>query len=206
MSMFFSPLAGAEATIVDDFEDGDISEYRVNTGSFSTQTTEVTNGSVALQGTPSSGSVYIRSESGLDTYPAQGDTFRVNVYLPESDTLGALMFGTQSGASNNDEAYRAEVNNTGSKIAIVLQDGSTTTVLSSQSVNVPGGEWLELEVAWATDGTITITLFDSAGSQLAQTSATDTTYASGGIGFRAYDGNDQTAIYFDHVRILTANG
>lgn len=193
------------ATIIDDLEDGDISEYGGSTGSYSANTNApVANGSYSLKGTTPSGGggVIIRSDSGLNAYPSQGDTFRYNFQFNQTDQLQAFLFGAQSTGSGTGEAYRVEPRIEKGNFSLYLNDGTSNTLAQDTSVSYSTGVMYEVGIDWASDGTITTTLYDDTGSQISQISATDTTYTSGGVGWRSYDPADQSTIVHDYARIL----
>jgi len=192
---------GGGPTIVDNFEDNDIAEYTGDTGSFTTQTGTVFNGSYALEGTTSSGDALgIHSTSGLDTYPAQGNTFRVNIYHTTSGDLNGVLYGHQGG----DQDYYLLRPHDGTQEFQLYSNVSGTgfTKLASAAVDPPLNEWMEMEVAWGTDDTHDCKLFDAAGNQIASLSATDGTFTSGGIGFEVNNSEGGTTGYFDYERIV----
>jgi hypothetical protein len=173
-------LTGPDVTIIDDFEDGDITEYGGDTGNFAVVQSPVQNGSNALES--QTGGAVISSTTGLSTYPGQGDTFRFYCQNPSSGGRIYTYFGTQS-ESNTPAGYRIGVRPGIDDFLLQRNDGSGgSTVLGSTSVSLSTGVWYRVNVTWQTDGTIDATLFDS-GSQIANISTTDTTYTDGGIGF-----------------------
>lgn len=191
-------------TTIDDFEDGDIAEYSDETGSYAVTTTSPLNGSYRLEGTTPTGGggVTIRSTSGLNYYPAQGDTFRYNFQFSQTDQLQAILFGATSGDTGLNGTYRVDATIDSSKWTLhhMSTSGTNTELASDTSVSYSTGVAYEGEVKWASDGTITCTLFDDTGAQKSQISATDTTLTSGGVGWRSYDFNDQSTIVHDFAR------
>lgn len=192
--------------LIDDFEDGDISEYGSDTGQYATQTSTVKEGTTALQGDVSSGNAYhILSTSGLNYYPSQGDTWRLWNRVQSSGDMAANHFGVQSVPTSGlpDNGYMVQTRVAANEIRIYLRSSASWTLLASASVSLSSATWYEIKVDWATDGTITLTIFDSAGSQLAQASATDTSFSSGGIGWGAHNANSNaSSIFFDHSRTI----
>lgn len=181
------------AGIVDDFEDGDIDEYGAETGEFSVSTTQVQSGSYALyhpgDGSSSDGDT-LSSDSdndpSLDRYPTRGDTFEYHFYLPSTGSNANLLFGGP---------YYLKQKTGQSEMELRSTNGES---FASASVTYPTGEWLRCVIDF--QATITVTLYDSSGSQLAQLSATDTQYTGERIGFDL--GADQEA-YFDAVEITS---
>ena len=187
-------------TIIDDFEDNNLDEYSYYD---SGPTNSVPNsheiissgayeGNYALKidagyGTGPVGTAgaqrLVYSTSGLSHYPSQGDSFDVYVYLHGAYINSGVAFGLQ----DKDNYYLAEIMNESSDIlALVKVESGRFTLLAGEFGNAfpPDGEWLRLHVDWGSDGTITITLYDSGETQLGQVSAQDTTYSGGGVGFR----------------------
>jgi hypothetical protein len=80
---------------VEDWEDGDMSEYGGNTGYFSVGTSPIWEGSYAVESSHSGGDYGIYSTSGLEIYPSEGDSrrvprrvlFRRTVHVPRSERL-----------------------------------------------------------------------------------------------------------------------
>lgn len=187
----------ATATIIDDFEDGDIAEYTGDTGQFTVQGTTVFEGANALEGTSDGARHRIISTAGLNAYPAQGDTFQCRI----RDDTGSLTAGIAWGVQDGNNLYRAMVSSQGDNLQLWLKENGGYNRLVETAVTVPQDEWLRLEIDWAGDGTMTVTLFDSADTQLAQISATDTTFTSGGIGWIINTGGSGQAAQYDLAEI-----
>lgn len=102
MTPWFKPTASA-VTVIDNFEDGDLSEYGGDTAEAGIQSTYTKDGLYGVE-INQSGSSYqeIRSTSGLPYYPSQGDTFRV--WLRIGDINTTFVFGAQA-ESNRDDQY-----------------------------------------------------------------------------------------------------
>lgn len=187
--------------VIDDFNDGDLSEYQGDTNAFSTTTSTVFEGTHALLSPASSGSLdTIYSQSGLNTYPQAGNSVDVHIYITAGDTrYRAFGFGKQA-ASGFAEGYEAVVDAFGDKIMLEKRGGSRLGehIISS----IPTGEWLRQNVDWGSSGTITHTLYDSGGTQLAQTSGSDSEFSSGGIEFIADQSTAPADTYWDLAEVL----
>lgn len=194
--------SGGGPKIVDDFEDSDVSEYGGDTGNVSFTTSNVQNGSVALELSNSNANQRsISSTSGLDNYPSAGDTFRCWTRMgTNGQSKWEIMFATQSATAFSNR-YSIFLNRDGSDFAIVKDDGSFS-FLSSATQTYSYSTYYEVEVDWSTNGDIKARLFDSSGSKLNSVSTNDTTYSSGGIGFsqNTPTGGDTTT--FDYYRII----
>lgn len=170
---------------IDDFEDSTLSEYRYDTGSFSIQDTVVKEGSKALR-IDSGSNEHISSfpGDGLDYYPEAGDTFRFWVKTSVGEYWILLYFGCVEGSGGVDDrpdGYAAFLNFKRSELRLRKRDNNTNNTLSATSYTFATDVWYEVEVQWGTNGTITVRLFDEAGTELGSVSATDTTFTSGGI-------------------------
>jgi len=194
-------------TTVDSFEDGDVSEYGGDTGIFTVNTNSpVFDGTESLKAVDNSSnsSKDISSTSGLGTYPAQGDTFRMNVQIRESRNIAMLTYGVQTEGSFND-LYGLNLNGNNDDLILFVRNGGSQTNLASTNYSPPVGTELVFEVEWTTNGDHTGRVLDTDGSTLAgPISATDTTYTSGGVGVFAGSGKISTTykITYDNIRIV----
>lgn len=197
-----SATVSTSVTIVDDFEDQDITEYAGDTGNCTVVSSPVQNGSYALEAsTGSDTTVIISSTTGLNAYPSQGDTFRVWVRTSTANALHAVMFGTQSESASTNR-YQTGLNQHQGEFELAKADSNGFTELAAATQSYSDDTWYEIEVAWGTDDSITATLYDSAGSQLNQVSATDATFTSGGVGFLHNPGTGGSTTNYDYWRIV----
>ncbi|UPV99667.1 hypothetical protein M0R88_14245 [Halorussus gelatinilyticus] len=189
---------GSSATVVDDFEDGNLSEYGFDRGSSgaSVVSSPTHSGSHALEYAGTNTEAI--STSGLNAYPSAGDT--VSFWVRGSG--GAAKTNLSYGVQDHTNRYFVRVNISADNLALYRLEGGSSTELAADwsTPALSQDAWYELEVQWATDGTHTLTLLDSSGSQLTQVSTTDTTWSSGGVGFDAYLGSGESA-YFNDVTI-----
>jgi hypothetical protein len=191
----------SSSVVVDSFEDGDMSEYNV-TGGFtvvdeSNKPFSAKDGSKMLE--VATNTVSANSTSGLNDYPQAGDTFRCWHRFGSVSGTGNqwTKWGVQSESDAADGYY---VNTTGQGFSLRIRDGGNNSTLASGSVSFQSDEWYELEVDWATDGTFTVSWHEEDGSQIGDiVTATNSEYASGGIGFRNGAGAD--TVHRDFWRI-----
>lgn len=194
-------------TEIDDFEDGDVSEYSVtassyDTGNFSSSTSRAHMGSysgkIAVNGgLYSPGEEYYSSGSGggLNYYPSKGDKFYGWIYISQNGNPpngGGVMFGWDKA---NETGYCARVQ---SDDTLILQKGDalSETQLASASATYYSDTWLKIEVDWQSDDTITVTTYDDAGNSLGSVSATDSDYANySGFGWMGQGGSDTATAY-----------
>jgi hypothetical protein len=193
--------------IVDDFEDGDLSEYGFADSQFEVTQARAFDGSFSIRDdhTEATSLVYAVSTSGLENYPAAGDTIEYRHYI-ESSSAGTafaeFIFAAQSETSSPN-GYYVKLNESFMSLA-----KNRLTTLDSVNTATPLDQWLRVEIDWDVGGTINVSIENSAGTQVASLSATDSTYASGGIGFGAnYSGagggsglNEE--IYWDEVLLI----
>jgi hypothetical protein len=187
-------------TIVDDFEDGDISEYGGDTGPFSVQGSVVKNGSRALEFTNNTNE-NIMTDTDNFSHPSQGDTF--SAYLrTTSGSEGArgMLFGVQSETSrSNLSAYMVQLVYNGA-FRIVKYYNGNKTIMKKTTPGWSSDTWQKVVVDWGTDGTITATVYEN-DNQKEQISTTDNTFSSGGIGWYGNRGNSSQSNYYDYYRI-----
>lgn len=162
--------------VIDDFEDGDVAEYSGDTGAVTVQTTTVKSGEDAAE--ISAGQNEIRSFSGLNDYPEQGDVFAFNHHFGDG-AIPRFLFGVQDA----DNYYRVELDSSASEMRLVKRDGGAETVLDSTAIAFDLNAWVETSVEWRTNGKMVVEHFDSTGTSLGSVDAKDTAWSSGGVGW-----------------------
>jgi len=194
--------------IVEDFEeqfyeDQNLSlsdRYSGNTADFQRQTSTVEQGTHALEGTGAP------SNNGINTTDftfGRGETVRWNVRFTAGDQDSYLLAAVQQQQNQPfpDDCYQLQVQTRKSQIAISKQSGGSGNPLTTTSVTIPQNSWLEVEFDFGSP-TLTLSLFDSSGSQIAQTSADDSEHDSGGIGWFQFDSSSESSHYWDHLRTV----
>jgi hypothetical protein len=199
------------ATVVyDSFEDQDISEYSGQTGSFTVASDiPAKDGSYALKqaydGSGDSFAIASFSGDGLDGYPSQGTPFRAFFYAgPNFDNHYPRIVYAPQGTSGFMDGYNIVFDQSNTEFKVEYRSGgSNQATYGPVNVDYSGytEEWLEVYVDWTTAGDHTVTLYDSAGNQLANLSFTDTNYSSKGIGWTTNGGGTSSAnnFYFDYL-------
>ncbi|MEL6802523.1 MAG: hypothetical protein AAFO91_01920, partial [Bacteroidota bacterium] len=138
----------------------------------------------------------------------QGEIIRYLQYIDTS--VGAAdeactLFGVQA-TSSMSKNYGVCLELFGTDRISLVRDVESTdtfggvTVLASENVTYSTG-WYEVEVDWQTDNTIDVSLFDSVGTLVATTTATDSAYTSGGIGFTYWGFNGGWDSYTSRPRL-----
>jgi len=178
----------------DDFEDGDISEYEGDTGSFNVQSTTVLEDSYSLEGPATSGVEIHRTNVELN----EGTDFR---------------FYTQVGASavsitrfsyiDANNYYQVVVDHNTDRVALeVVEGGTKFTVVEDTTAGVPSGERVKAKVRWDRGGDFSLTFLDGADNQFASLDGNDPTHTGGGIGFKSGDAN--ATKYWDFMTATAA--
>lgn len=190
---------GGGSSVIEDFEDGGLTEYAFDRGSSgaSLVSSPVYQGSSALE--ISGTDTEMISTSGLDTYPAAGETFRFRFRSPTNEVAN-LTYGVQDHANR----YFVQLDYADQYLKLVRWQNDTGDQFGI-ATNVPytTGVWYDVEVEWQADGTHVATLYDTDGTQLAQATGTDSTWTSGGIGFDGYYAGGGAG-YYDYVTKSTA--
>jgi hypothetical protein len=94
------------------------------------------------------------------------------------------MAQSESGSSGLS-GYYVEIRSNSDEVRIIRYDDGTSTELANASATIPENEWLRGEINHTASGEITFTLMDESGTELVSLSTVDTTYSSGGIGFKS---------------------
>jgi hypothetical protein len=205
-------VAGVLERIIDSVEDGEISEYNADSP-FAASTARAFEGSYAIQEDhPEAASMqYAVSTSGLNYYPVAGDTIEYRNYL-ESDSAGnpeaRFIFGAQDSNLPPNDAYIVALDTNDGHIEIIKRSGGGSSTLNSTGASPPTDEWLRVTIDWQTDGTITVSVYDSADSLVGSVQASDQSFASGGVGYglnywNAGSGSGLDAeVYWDSVKTI----
>lgn len=202
----------ATVPIIDDFEDGDVSEYTMpsdDTGYIIAQTGTVRSGTYAGQiGGVNDNQANAYSTSGLDNYPQSGDTIEYYSQMTRDSSEGdqtIFKFAhTRTGTGTGDyEGYRITFGARGNELAIWRNDGGSFAKLSSSNYTVTEtNEWLRFVIGWKTDGSITTTVYDSSNTKLVSTTTVDSTYKSGGIALASTGVGYEQKVFFDDISII----
>jgi len=173
------------AYTIDTFDDSGYDEYtEVGTATFVVDESGPTRNGGSLKITDDNDASHagIESSSGLNRYPKAGDTWEVWTYIPnEPKPVLHTRFAVQDNSNFYDVTHQArdDVN----EFRLRKMEGGTVTNVDVVSFDYSEvkGSWVRTEVQWQSDGTMTATLYDEGGTQLAQASGTDTTYTEGGV-------------------------
>ncbi|MEZ4104349.1 MAG: DUF2341 domain-containing protein [Candidatus Paceibacterota bacterium] len=191
----------------DDFEDNNITEYSGDTSLFSASASLVFGGVYALKPTNTSG----KTTDGIfrfDKTVSQGEILRYMQYVDISAGSGdeaCTLFAMQSPGTTNQN-YAVCLEQFGTDRVSISKDVSNSdtsgTVLASTSVSYTTG-WYEVEVDWQTDDTIDVSLYNSSGSLVATSTASDSSYSSGGFGYAFWFQNGAWDSFVSYPRTIT---
>ena len=192
-----SPTGSSSAVFIasDDFEDNNITEYSGDTAKFQTNATFAYGGSYGLDSVTNS-DFTADGIARFDDTVSQGQIIRYMQYMDTVSGSGdeaCTLFGVQSPVtSNNNYAVCLEQFGT-DRMSLVRNaernDGSGSVVMLASTTVTYSTGWYEVEIDWQTNDTIDVSLFNSSGSLVATTSATDSNYTSGGYGFTYWGQN-----------------
>ena len=183
-------------TVVDSFEDTDLSEYTGATADYTAGTTHAYDGTAGLEATTGFPGELL-STSGLPAYPSAGDTIRFNVIF-DALTDGLVDFGF--GVQDTDNHYLVRVRPQQNRFQLYQVSGGAYTAFDGTDVTYTTGTWYEPVIDWLPGGGIDARILDDTGTQLGQTlTTTDSTWTSGGI---LWEFNRDTD-YADYLRIQT---
>jgi hypothetical protein len=192
----------ATETVVDDFEDGDISEYTGTTSGWSVTTGDQVNGQESLLADWNSSDRTIGSTSGLATYPTRGDVWRFHCRMNDPGSSNVQRAGMHFIGTDTSNSYAVELNGFTPNFRISDFTGGTQSTLQSTSQSYTD-QWYEVEVDTSSGNDITCTLYDAGGTQQAQITATDSDHSGGLVGWRVLHGSGTPAeTYFDYCRII----
>ena len=190
-------------TVVDNFEDGDISEYSGTTANAAVQTAVTYQGSNALRFDGNASTTEeITSTTGLDNYPAKGDRFAYYIRASTNDAGKDCRTRFGFDTTDTDNTYRVIHEFDGGAIELRKEESNTTTDLAGGDFNLPADEWCKVVVDYS--DTITVDTYDGNGDLLGSISAADSLAESskgGGILLGNFQSTGED-VYFDYIEIL----
>ncbi|USN88639.1 MAG: DUF2341 domain-containing protein [Candidatus Nomurabacteria bacterium] len=175
-------------TVAEDFEDNNITEYSGDITKFATAGTYAYGGGYGLDASPNQSAKATDGIARTDLTVAQGQIIRYMQYVDTTAGSGdevCTLFAVQSPVTANQN-YAVCLEQFGTDRVSLVKNAentdSTGTLLSSKNMTLSTG-WYEVMIDWQTNNDIDVSVFNSSGALQATTSATDSTYSSGGIGF-----------------------
>lgn len=194
---------GGQGAIIDDWEDGDLSEYPVNDGgSWSITTSDVFEGTYAVRGSAGGLRQQLMSDGGLENYPEAGDTFEWHVKpISSSGNDVGIYYGLFDAQSSGQANYRLSLFPTENYIRLRIRpsENASYDFIADTNGEFNTGTYYRVEVDWGSDGTHTVTGYNAeTGTQVWSMSGTDDRIKTGGIGWRVQD----TEAVVDLARII----
>jgi hypothetical protein len=190
---------GPDIKLIDDFEDGDLSEYEEipSVGVWQTSTKQAIEGNVSLAVTQDNNSdrpkLLSEQGDGLDYYPQKGDVF--SAYDRDSATAGGTQvpidgFGAAKSTNGNVNGYGIFFFPDSNEVRLVRYDDGSRTDMKTATGSLSLDEWYEIEVKWHNgsgaepDNTIEVTVYEidqndrSRQSSVLNFKTQDSTYAN----------------------------
>jgi hypothetical protein len=210
---YHQPFSVNKTNTIDNFEDGDLSEYSTNDNTseaeYNVQTSVVKKGSYALElKMNNTKDMSVSSTSKLPNYPSQGDLTRCWVRVSNTDSnvaaLGIASDGTDTGDAGK-KCYSARLDVENNSFYIQKRGSSNNPIIASDtSVSLSPNIWYEIEFIYKKDNTLEAEVFDEGGSSISnRISGSDSEYAGDtGIAYLMNQNNKSGSAYFDNARIV----
>lgn len=193
LSTFESSTAAA-ASVLDDFEDGDISEYSGTVDEFDVVSSGSLEGSYSLKTIDNYGKL------GHDSVSTpRGYEYKCQVRAGSgSGGKPGLLTCVQNTSYPMNDCYWISLDVPNDELDLFRREGGTSNSLDSVSVSLSEGTEYRIAMELASD-TVKGVIYDSSGSQLAATSAvSDATYSSGNLGYYV-GGSPGYPVFIDYV-------
>jgi len=174
-------------TFFDDFEDDNIAEYSGDTTYFDVVADSGAEGAYILKAEASKvGDFTTDGIYQTGTTFGQGSTVRFKQYIDSAyDDEPCTLFAVQSPGSGNDN-YAVCLDQYPNDRLILARDVASNdasgVVLASSTVSWSSG-WYTVKVDWQTNNTLYVSVYNSANTLVATTSASNSVYTTGGTGF-----------------------
>ena len=196
-TVYFDYVA-IHSSVLDDFEDGDLSEYSGDTGSFTVQDFTALEGNQTLKAKASTSAI---AHTGTET--TRGNTYTATV-MAESGSNGtpALLVAVQDSSSPMQDCYRLEADSVNDQLKLYRQDSGTATLLSEHSVSIKEETDYTLVINFQKSFVIG-SIKDRSGTVLASIGRHDTAFTGGFLGLALTGGSSG---YFDTVQRADAEG
>lgn len=184
--------------IVDNYEDGDISEYYGETGNYSISGVKTFEGSYALYNGGNNDSIY--SRSGLEKYPRSGDVFQIRTYHSDDNAGSSFGFVFNSNNKGNYAGYHGGNNDW---FITNLDDGPDNGA-TEYDENPQSGQWWKWIVKWYEDGSADFTVYDDSDNIIAGPITYNNAgkYVSEGIWFSTAHQSGNHNHWWDNYKII----
>lgn len=188
--------------LIDSFEDGNINEYSGDTG----------NASVVADGDAPQGSnaLELDATAGAHIYNdnfemKRGTVFHAWLNPEQANTAPAVTFAIQP--TETDTYYQVVADHATDEIRLeyVLNDSVDTVIDTLSSAGLTTDAYHEVEISWATTGSIGVELFDPTDSSLGTLGGTENNLITGHCGFKSTDANGTKRIDWYTTSEVSAN-
>ena len=177
--------------MLDDFEDGDLSEYSGDTGSFTVQSSTVLEGSQTLKGTSAGTTI---AHTGVET--PRGYEYTAFVKTPTgSSAKPALMACIQDPSNPLSDCYYVQADTANDKIAVYKNESGNSELLGQSNVTLDEDKEYRLRIELKAN-TVIGAVLDSNGTSLEATGGHDKTLPTGQLGLYLDGGSPG---YFDYL-------
>lgn len=187
-----STSSSVQPWIIENFEDGDVSEYNFVSGESNATiaTDRVYDGSHALK---VSGDAKLFRPKYSRT-PTQGTKFSGRVKASNGSPLALFTYGVQ----DKNNFYAARLRYDTDKISVLKKENGSWTELTGHYPNFTfkQNQWYEIQLSWTETGDHVLTVSGDGNSAAA--SSIDGTWSTGGIGFWCFGGGSGV-VHFDYV-------
>lgn len=192
--------SGENYAVIDDFEDGDLSEYTHDPTRSGSASVVSSSGAPVYDGTNAleinGEHAELISRDGLNTYPVAGDRFSYWFQLTGGAINGVV--NITYGVQDHENRYYVQLDE-GSHLRFAKLQNNTADWFDHTSVSCQEGVWYELEITWDENGDQTAVLYDESRNRLANVFGTDSTWTGGGIGYDGYLSSSGGSVYFDYI-------
>lgn len=186
------------SSVLDDFEDGDLSEYNGDTGSFTIQNSTVLEGNQTLKGTSSTGAI-----AHTSTETPRGHEYEASVMAASgSGAELAFLTSVQTPSAPLQNCYYLSADTATDTLSLYRRDDGKSVLLNQTDVTLEEGTEYRLVVQHRKE-TVFGEIQDASGNSLAAAGAADRTYTDGCLGL-SIDGGAPG--YFDALSKSALSG
>lgn len=186
--------------LIDDFEDGNLSEYSGDTGTWQTTSTRVKSGSFAALGPANTSKDSITAtDSTLPNTADLGDTVEAFVYLP-GETVVVELGLLYNSATGNQIGCQLGGNAVGNAETAIRENG---TKLAGDNTGLPNDEWLRVVLDTTAGGSLTLEVFNSTGTKIRTVSASTSNSYGDGLQLQVNSSSTtEPGVYVDAIRLI----
>ncbi|PSQ46002.1 hypothetical protein BRD15_10370 [Halobacteriales archaeon SW_6_65_15] len=179
------------SSVLDDFEDGDLSEYSGDTGSFTVQNSTVLEGNQTLKGTSAGSAIALNN---VET--PRGYVYSCSIKIESgSGAKPALVVGAQDPATPLESCYYLSADADNNNLSLYRRDNGSSVLLEQSDATIEKGVEYQLSIELVA-GAVFGEIQDSSGNPIKAVGEYDSTYSTGHLGLYLGGGS---AGYFDSL-------